>query len=176
MENPPPLPPRSIAWTIFLGTLVANAIGGVVLLPLVWVVSTFREPHPVTFVVWPSFFLLPLLVGMIAAWFWRRLNRSFGWTFLDALWVTLAGLAAAALVLREGIVCVVIGSPILYLFILTGVLIGRLWFRPNHSRLQLTIFPLLALLLLAEPVYHSEQPAVVTDRIVIRAPPAKVWP
>jgi hypothetical protein len=86
-------------------------------------------------------------------------------------------LAAAAIVLREGVVCLVIVSPALYLFIVTGILLGRLWFRPNHySKLQLTIFPLLALLTVGEMIYHSEERAVVTDQIVIHAPPDKVWP
>jgi hypothetical protein len=42
--------------------------------------------------------------------------------------------------------------------------------------LQLTIFPLLALITLGESVYHSERQAVVTDRILIQAPPTRVWP
>jgi hypothetical protein len=70
----------------------------------------------------------------------------------------------------------VIVSPALYVFILCGVLLGRIWFHPNYSKLQLTIFPLLALVTLGESLYHSEQQAVVTDRIVIHAPAAKVWP
>ena len=35
---------------------------------------------------------------------------------------------------------------------------------------------MLALLTLGESLYHSEQQAVVTDAILIHAPPAKVWP
>ena len=173
---PPPLPPGDVAWRIFFGTLLANALGGALLLAVTWLVQTHRNTDTATLIVWPSFFLIPFLVGMMAAWFWRGLNRTLGWTFLDALWVTLAGLAAAAVVLREGIVCLVIVSPILYVFIFCGVLLGRLWFRPNYSRLQLTIFPLLVLITVADSLYHSEQTAVLTDRILIQAPPAKVWP
>jgi hypothetical protein len=88
----------------------------------------------------------------------------------------LVGLAAAAIVLREGVVCLVIVSPALYVFILCGILLGRVWFRPDYSKLSLTIFPLVALLTLAETAYHSERQDVVTDRVVIKAPPAKVWP
>lgn len=176
MDVPPPLPPRNVAWMLVLGVLVANAIGGSLVFAVTWFVGAYREREVFTLVAWPSFFLIPFLVGLIAAWFWRRLNRTLGWSFLDALWITLAGLVAAAVVLREGVVCLVIVSPALYVFALSGVLLGRLWFHPNYSKLQLTIFPLLVLLTLGESLYHSEQQAVLTDRIVIHAPPAKVWP
>ena len=176
MDAPPPLPPRQPIWQLLLGILVSNAIGGSLLFGVVWFVGAYRNQDVTALVAWPSFFLIPFLVGLIAAWFWRSLNRTLGWSFLDALWITLTGLAAAAIVLREGVVCLVIVSPALYVFILCGVLLGRIWFRPNYSKLQLTIFPLLALLTLGESVYHNEQRAVVTDTIVIHATPAKVWP
>jgi hypothetical protein len=161
---------------MMLGTLVANAIGGVLLFGIVWLIGAYKSSDLLTFIAWPSFFLIPFLVGLIAAWFWRRIHRTIAWSALDAVIVTLVGLAAAAIILREGIVCLVIVSPALYAFILCGILLGRVWFRPNYSKLQLTIFPLLALLTLGESLYHSEQQAVVTDRIVIHASPAKVWP
>jgi hypothetical protein len=176
MDAPPPLPPRNAAWMLVLGVLVANAIGGSLVFAVTLIVGAYREHDVFALVAWPSFFLIPFLVGLIAAWFWRRLNRTLGWSFLDALWITLVGLAAAAVVLREGVVCLVIVSPALYVFILCGVLLGRIWFHPNYSKLQLTIFPLLALVTLGESLYHSEQQAVVTHRIMIHAPPARVWP
>jgi hypothetical protein len=176
MDAPPPLPPRNVVWIMILGLLVANAIGGTLLFAVTLVVGAYREHDVFALVAWPSFFLIPFLVGLVAAWFWRRLNRTLGWSFLDALWISLMGLAAAAIILREGVVCLVMVSPALYVFILCGVLLGRIWFRPNYSKLQLAIFPLLALLTVGESLYHSEPQAVVTDQIVIHEPPAKVWP
>jgi hypothetical protein len=174
--TPPSLPPRNVVTRMIVGTLVANAIGGLLLAGIVWLVGAYKNSDVTTLVVWPSFFLIPFLVGLIAAWFWRQIYRTIGWTFLDALLVTLVALGAAAIVMREGVVCLVIVSPALYLFIVCGLLLGRVWFRPNYSKLQLSIFPLLALLTLGESIYHSEQQAVITDRLLIHAPPAKVWP
>ena len=176
METPPPPPPRQSIVPMLLGIFVANAIGGVLLFVLVWLIGAYKNSDVTTLIAWPSFFLIPFFVGVVAAWFWRELRRTLGWSFLDALWVTLVGLAAAAIVLREGTVCLVIVSPALYVFILCGILLGRVWFRPDYSKLSLTIFPLLALVTLGESLYHSEQLGGVTDRIVIHAPPAKVWP
>ncbi|HEX4641525.1 MAG TPA: hypothetical protein VH252_09070, partial [Chthoniobacterales bacterium] len=124
MDTPPPLPPRQPIWQLLLGIVISNAIGGVLLCAVVWFVGAYKNHDATALVAWPSFFLIPFLVGLIAAWFWRPLSRTLGWSFLDALWVTLAGLAAAAIVLREGVVCLVIVSPALYVFILCGVLLG----------------------------------------------------
>jgi hypothetical protein len=176
MDVPPPLPPTRPIWRLILGMVIANAAGGALLFAVTLFVGANKNNDISTLVMWPSFFLIPFLIGLVAAWFWRGLNRTLGWSFLDALWVSLLGLAAAAIILREGVVCLVIVFPALYLFILCGILLGRIWFRPNYTRLQLTVFPLLALITLGESVYHSEHQAVVTDRILIHAPSAKIWP
>ena len=176
LDTPPPLPPRQPIWQLLLGVVISNAIGSLLLFGVVWFVGAYKGRDFTVLIAWPSFFLIPFVMGLAAAWLWRSLSRTLGWSFLDALWVTLAGLAAAALILREGVVCLVIVSPALYVFILCGILLGRILFRPDYSKLRLTVFPLLALLTLGDSLYHSEQQAVVTDRILIHATPAKVWP
>jgi hypothetical protein len=171
----PPLPPRRPTWqSLLLGMVVGNAVGGVLIFGISLLAGGLKEAREV--VIWPSLILIPFIVGMVAAWFWRRLDRSLAISFLDALYTFLVSLAAAAIVMREGVVCLIIASPLLYVFLFTGILIGRFVFRPNYSKLQLTVFPLLALLTLGESVYHSERQAVVTDRILIHAPPARIWP
>src|SRR3954468_3267321 len=159
METPPPLTPRQpiAIGPMLLGIFVSNAIGGSLLFALVWLIGAYKNSDVTTFIAWPSFFLIPFFVGLVAAWFWRDLRRTLGWSFLDALWVTLVGLGAAAIILREGVVCLVIVSPALYIFIVCGILLGRVWFRPDRSKLSLTAFPLVAALALTESVYHSEQ-------------------
>ncbi len=176
MTEPPPLPAQTNRTaTLLIGMSVANLIGGVLCFGLTKLDEIYRGPNEGWFM-WPSFVLLPLLVGLIAAWFYRRLDRSLGITFLDALWVSLVGVAAAAVVLREGVICLVIVFPALYLLILTGLLIGRIWFRWNYTRLQLSIFPLLVLLTVTDAFYGSTERAVVTDQILIHATPDQIWP
>jgi hypothetical protein len=154
--------------------VVGNAVGGALLYGIALLPGGLKDARDV--VIWPSLIFLPFIVGVVAAWFWRRLERSLAISFLDALWTFLVSLALAATVMQEGVVCLVIASPLLYVFLLTGILLGRLWFRSNDSKLRLTIFPLLALLTLGESLYHSEKQAVVTDQMLIRATPDKVWP
>jgi hypothetical protein len=167
------MPPARPIWQLILGLLVGNAVGGILLYAVTLFSGEFKQASGA--LVWPSFILIPFIVGLVASWFWRRLNRSVAISFLDALWTLLVSLAAAAIILREGVVCLVIVSPLVYVLQVTGILAGRVWFRPNYSNLRLTIFPLLALLTLGESVYHAEQQAVITDRLLIHAPPAQVW-
>jgi hypothetical protein len=174
MDASPSMPPPRPIWQLVLGVLVGNAAGGILLYVVTLFSGEFKQASSA--LVWPSFILIPFIVGLVAAWFWRRLNRSIAISFLDALWTLLVSLAAAAIVLREGVVCLVIVSPLVYLLQVTGILVGRVWFRANYSNLRLTIFPLLAFVTLGDALYHSEEQAVVTDAILIHAPPAKVWP
>jgi len=155
--------------------VVANVAGGVLLFGVGKFLSLAKDQFGAV-LAYPSFILLPLIVGLVAAWFWRRLNRSLAITFLDALWVSLLAIAASAAVLREGVVCLVIVFPALYAFILSGLLLGRIWFRRNHTTLQLSIFPFLILVTLTDAFYGSDERAMVTDEIFIQAPAEKVWP
>lgn len=60
------------------------------------------------------FFLVPFIGGLVAAWFWRNLNRSVAISLVDACWTSLFGLLTAAIILREGAVCLVMAFPALY--------------------------------------------------------------
>ena len=172
--SPTPKPARPIL-TLIIGMLVANLVGDVLLFGVAVLVAQFKGDTQGVLAV-PSFLLLPFIVGLVAAWFYRRLDRSIAITFLDALWVSLVGVAAAAIVLREGVVCLIIVFPALYLLVAAGLLLGRLWFRPNYTKLQLALFPLLLLVTVTDAFYGSGECAVVTDEILVQATPDQVWP
>ena len=174
-DVPPTSKPTRPILTLLIGMLAANLVGDVLLFGVAVLVAQFKGDTQGVLAL-PSFLLLPLIVGLVAAWFYRRLNRSIGITFLDALWVSLVGIGAAWIVLREGVICLIIVSPALYLLVTAGLLLGRVWFRPNYTKLQLTIFPLLLLLTVTDAFYGSGEQAMVTDKILIRATPDKVWP
>jgi hypothetical protein len=176
-ERPPPSSPqRKQALLIFLlGMIGANIVGGALLYGTMKFLMLYRGYFKDA-LIYPSFVLLPLLVGLVAAWFWRRLNRSLALNVLDALWTSLVGLAAAWVFLKEGVVCLVIVFPVLYGLILAGVLLGRLFFKTNYTKLQVSLVPLLLLLTVSDALYSSDQRAMVTDEIVIQATPDQVWP
>ena len=95
-------------------------------------------------------------------------------TFLDALSVSLVAVGAAAIVLREGVVCLVIVFPALYSLVLTGCSSGGSLFRRITTGSKLSVFPLLALLVVTDASYSSTERAMVTDEVLIRATPGEV--
>jgi hypothetical protein len=124
----------------------------------------------------PSFFLVPAVGGFVASYVWRALCPTIGATLLNTFWMTLLAFIGAALAFREGLICLLIMSPFFFVSALTGTLLGRIIFRTQPTRLQVSLIPLLLLSALAEPFTRSEQQRVITDEIVIRAPASKVWP
>ena len=176
MDEPPATPPReSKVVPLLAGMLAANIVAAALFFGVKELLANFHGPDARTLTV-PSLGLVPLVAGFTAAWCWRRLQPTIGDCLIHSLTTTLLGLGGAAIVIREGAVCLVIASPALYAMILTGTLLGRIWFRPNDTRLRLSIVPLLALLTAGEAFQRTDESAVVTDEILIHAPPAKVWP
>jgi len=130
----------------------------------------------VAVVVWPSLVLVPFAVGLVAAWFWRALHLKVGEVLLHSMTTSLFGLLASWSVMGEGIVCILMVSPLIYTAIAAGALTGRVWFRTGEDRLKLSILPMVALAVLVEPKLRVDEDAVVTDEVLISATPAQVWP
>ncbi|HUR45426.1 MAG TPA: hypothetical protein VMZ27_06045 [Candidatus Saccharimonadales bacterium] len=124
----------------------------------------------------PSMFLVPALGGLIASYIWRSVKPSISFVVLNSLWMTLLALVVGAVAFAEGAICLLILSPIFFVAVLTGALVGRILFKADPTRLQVSILPVLALIALAEPLARVERESVVRDELVIRAPAAKVWP
>lgn len=120
-------------------------------------------------------FIVPYLIGFCAAIPWRSQrdpNRSvLGFSFL----LTLGCCLGAALVLREGAVCLVMAFPILWLGVALGVMTS-FTFAEKGGRLQFSIIPALMVALVVDARTPGEKASVVVDEIVIQAPPAKVFP
>jgi hypothetical protein len=90
--------------------------------------------------------------------------------------MTILALVLAAVAFREGAICLLILSPLFFVSALAGALVGRLLFKADPTRLQVSFVPLLALVALAEPLARVEKESVVTDEIIIHAAASKVWP
>jgi hypothetical protein len=125
--------------------------------------------------IWPSLVLVPTAMGIAAAYFWRTL--SFGlWEYF--LWWVVTSLITpfgAYLFFKEGVVCLLIGFPILFVCGFAGVLIGRLLFKSKTATVNLGVIPVLLIATLVEGKIRQDQPAVIEDRLRINAPVAEVW-
>lgn len=177
MTEPPPLPtPRRIWPTLLLGMFAANLIGGILFTLLFKFIGAHKESD-ISVLAVPNLFLVPFIAGLVAAWFWRKLNRTISISILDSLWTSLLSLVAAFILLHEGAVCLVMGFPAIWGMIFAGILSGRWWFsRKTTAKLQLSIFPLLIFLTVGDSVFAPHTSTSVTDEVLIRVPPEKVWP
>jgi hypothetical protein len=123
----------------------------------------------------PSFFFAPVFGGFVASYFWKVLKPSIGATCLNSICMTLLGLLGGAFFFQEGIICLIILSPLFFVAVLTGALLGRILFRSYPDRLHVTILPVLFVAVISEPLTSAENQRVVTDTILVHAPPAQVW-
>jgi hypothetical protein len=124
----------------------------------------------------PSLFLMPFLSGIVAAFVWRLIKPTVGEAAMGALGILIIGILGAVVVIHEGVICLLMVSPLFYGLILAGALLGRLWFKANNSHLRLSVLPLLVVAILGEPYTRTDQTGVAVDELLIHAPPSRVWP
>jgi hypothetical protein len=177
-EPPPDTKPEPAAgparpWLTYLGGILMGdlAIGllygaGVLLV---------KKSSALAMLGFPSLFLVPVFGGLIASYLWRTLNPTIRVSFFNSLWMTALALVAGMLAFHEGVICLVIVAPFFFLSVFTGALLGRLCFKTDPTRMRLSLLPLLALGILAEPATRADKEAVVTDELLIHASPARVW-
>lgn len=158
-----------IAW----GLLAANMVAAGLIEMGIWLNSINGTAGSV--LISSDFLLVPLVMGLITAFFWKEFALTTTEYFLYSLLNSVLGLVVAGIFMHEGVICLVIVSPLLLCFIFLGALLGRWLFQYSNNRLNLSLVPL-ALAFLTFDVFspHHYQNAV-SDRVVIHAPPAQVW-
>jgi hypothetical protein len=122
------------------------------------------------------FFGTPLLMGIISAWFWRKLN----WTSSVLIWNSVInGLIAILLslvFLGEGFICLIIVSPLILTFVTTGAYIGRFLFEKDDNTLNASFLVVVLIAIITDTMSKHEYKNMVSDTLIINAPPNKVWP
>jgi hypothetical protein len=127
------------------------------------------------FGIYPSLALVPMGMGVVAAYVWRKASLSVGEHLIWWLAASILAPFGAMVFWHEGLVCLLIGFPILFTFGAAGVLLGRILFKRYPTEMNLTILPLLILAILGEGKLRTDRVAVVTDRLIIHGDPAEVW-
>lgn len=121
--------------------------------------------------------LFPLVQGMAMAFALGRERRSFSATLTLSAILTIVTLFASAVLMAEGIICLIILSPLLFVMIWGGALLGRLIVQSAARKaVQVSLAPLIVLAVLGEARGPApEFSAAVADSIVVDAPPEYVW-
>lgn len=123
-----------------------------------------------------EFVVIPILMGLISAWCWRKQGLRSRKLTGYSVYNTLIAIALSYLFLGEGVICLIIVSPLLFCFVLVGTQTGNVLFEKNNNTLNISMVMLLAAVFFADAASRHYYVNEVTDKIVINAPVAKVWP
>lgn len=122
-----------------------------------------------------EFVLVPIGMGIIAMKQWLHKTRRIVHLMPSALANTVIAIALSALFMGEGVICLVIVSPLILGFMWTGMLIGKYIFQEDRTTLKIsTLFVYIGLFLADVFAYHNHS-SMVSDELVIDAPSHIVW-
>ncbi|NHA07947.1 hypothetical protein G7092_29375 [Mucilaginibacter sp. HC2] len=126
--------------------------------------------------VFSEFVIIPILMGIINAYFLRNLytlktRKLIGISCINGM----IAIVLSYIFLKEGTICLIIVSPLLFCFIFLGILMGRGMFHRDNDTLNVSIISLLLLIFVADSVSMHHYENMVSDKIVINAPVTEVW-
>lgn len=176
-----PLPRVNLFGIWLKGAFISNVCGLACLAMLSWAASGFDSSRFGEVASWTSgtlvastFLTLPFAMGFGAALFWKPANLSGKSRFWWTLGNLLLSLGGAALILREGSICLVMAAPLLLLLMGAGSAVGAHFWNRN-SFLSASVLPVLMLLAL----YDASQPHFYAHSVVTQLhsdlPPQKLW-
>lgn len=174
---PPPEQRRRVKTNgrmVALGLVAANVVGAG-LIALAKALTEAASGTSAGVLVGSIFIVVPLVMGLVSAWFWRDLELSTVSYFLWSLLNSALGLTLSAFFMQEGVICLLIVSPVLLLLVFGGALLGKVLFSRNNRRLNLSLIPLALAVLTVDALSPHHAAYSVADRVVIHAPPSVVW-
>ncbi len=122
-----------------------------------------------------DFTLVPVVMGLVSAFFWSDLRLTTMEYFLFSLLTSGLGLISGGVFMGEGVICLLIVSPLLLCFVFLGSLLGRWLFQYNNTRLNFSLVPLALAVLAVDVLSPHHYANAVSDRVVIHAPASQVW-
>ena len=123
-----------------------------------------------------TFLVIPILMGLCSVWVRRKIcPEDSSFNLGNVLNLLLFSIAGSAIVLREGVICLIMAAPLLFLVLCAGEQIGHKVCDIRNRTLQVSIVPfLLAAVLVDSASPHRFENSVV-DTVVVHASPAQVW-
>eukprot|EP01133_Synstelium_polycarpum_P011769 gene11769-13729_t len=121
------------------------------------------------------FVVIPLMMGIIASWFWRNLDFKSRTLLGNSILNGALAILFSAVFLREGVICLIIVSPLILTFIITGAFLGQRMFKKNNQKLNVSIISLLFVVFIADSLSSHDHVNMVSDEIIVKASPEKIW-
>lgn len=162
------------ALKIILGIVVANIVAFIPVFLIKFLLPD--EAGSNDLLIFSEFVILPFLMGIIGAFFWRDLALTNMLYLLYALCISILGLICSGFFMGEGYICLIIVSPLLIGFVIAGTFIGKVMFRRRNKTINSSIIGTLLVIFAGDIVSNHEYTNMVSDTIVVNAPVEKVWP
>jgi len=125
--------------------------------------------------VFSIFVIVPILMGIVSSWFWIKIELKskalIGYSILNGLLAILL----SYVFLGEGTICLLIVSPLIFIFIISGVFLGQSMFRKNNQRLNVSVCALLFVVFVVDSLSEHNYVNLVADEMVIKATPEQIW-
>ena len=125
--------------------------------------------------VFSEFVVLPMLMGIMSYWFWRRLKLSTRILVWSSIFNGLIAILLSFLFLGEGTICLIIVSPLIFAFVLTGTFVGKAMFKRDNQKLNVSIVSLLLAIFIIDSTSEHHYQNMVSDEIVISSTPENIW-
>ena len=126
-------------------------------------------------IVFSEFVIIPILMGIISSWFWRNRELTGKTRSAYSLYNSVIAILLSFVLLGEGVICLIIVSPLIFGFTWFGTYIGNNMFARNNDKLNVSIVALLLFIFVADNLSEHHYQNEVSDQIVINASPDKVW-
>jgi hypothetical protein len=122
-----------------------------------------------------EFVLVPLGMGIIAMKFWIHFKKRPVALLPLTILNTLLAIALSALFMGEGVICLLIVSPLILGFMFSGVVIGKYMYQHNNTTLKSSTFLVFITLFVYDTFSEHNYTNIVSDEITINASREDVW-
>ncbi|WP_295670185.1 hypothetical protein, partial [uncultured Mucilaginibacter sp.] len=154
------------------GYMVSNAIGITIIAITKYLIDSNGPP----IIIFSEFVIIPLLMGIISAWFWQDLQLPSRKLLLYSAYNCLLAILLSYVFLGEGIICLIIVSPLIFCFVISGAFIGRGLYKRNNDKLNVSVVLALAFVFIGDAFFSNHQyENEVSDTITVHAAPGKIW-
>lgn len=154
------------------------ALSNIVAFSIIGIHAAFEKyygPENSNVLIYSEFVIIPMLMGVISAWCWRNLDLTKTELFIMSCGNTFLAILLSAIFLREGVICLIIVSPLLLTSINIGAFIGRAIFKKRNKTLNVSLLSLLIFAFVSDSASRHEYENDVSDTIVVNAPADSVW-
>lgn len=125
--------------------------------------------------VFSEFVILPMLMGIMSAWFWKDYKLSNKTLIWNSILNGFIAILLSYFFLGEGTICLIIVSPLIFAFVVTGAFIGKVMFKRRDQKMNISFVSLLLLIFIVDSVSDHQYENMVSDEIIIKATPDKIW-